>query len=131
MEQVSYHHLRRDARPRTLALPPFKAMLAAEYAVSSSWRDEICEWLVRSGCLYCCAWGVACEAWHDGVDHANIQRFEGGNIPDDSFIMTTWHERETLAEAMWFAAVCATHPTVDIKHSLIVHISPSRRSKNF
>jgi hypothetical protein len=129
MSELSYIHIRRDARPRSMSLPPFKAILIAEYAVSSHWRNEVSRWLVRSGCLYCCTWGVDCKSWHDSVDHANMERFEGTDIADDRFVMTTWHDRDTLAEAMWFAAACAAHPTVGLQHTLIVHIGVRDRRR--
>ncbi len=37
--------------------------------------------------------------------------------------MTTWHSKETLPEALWFAENCATHPNVDLTDTLIVHVT--------
>jgi hypothetical protein len=110
-----------------LPLPPFKAVIVAEEAVDGDWRSKVSEWLVRSGCLYFVAWGEACEEWHDDVDHANIGEFEGEDIPGERFVMTTWHANEPLSEALWFAAVCAHHPTVDLTNAVVVHVAQQGR----
>ncbi|WP_052215387.1 DUF7684 family protein [Sphingomonas sp. ERG5] len=128
MTATSYVHLISGAPPPQLSLPPFKAIIVAEDAANDGWRDDVSGWLVRSNCLYLCAWGNACEAWHDSMDNANIGEFEDGTIPDDRFIMTTWHEKEPLSETFWFAGICAEHPTVELGHTLIVHIAPCERS---
>jgi hypothetical protein len=73
------------------------------------------------------AWGVGCSSWDDSVDFANLRAFDDEEIPDDAFVMTTWHEAEPLSETLWFAKHSAFHPTVDLRHTLLVHISRSAR----
>lgn len=97
--------------------------MIAELATSQSWRNEIASWLVRSGCLYFIAWGLECEAWHDTVDWTVLEEFNFGNIPDDKFVMTTWHENEPLTEALWFAGHSASHPDIELHETVIVHIA--------
>ena len=41
--------------------------------------------------------------------------------------MTTWHDKEPLSEALWFAGNCASHPDVDLADTVVVHVSPSER----
>jgi hypothetical protein len=77
--------------------------------------------------LYAVAWGLDCEAWHDSVDGANLREFDYGNIPADRFVMTTWHSKEPLSEAFWFAGQCASHPTVELDRTIIVHVSDEPR----
>lgn len=127
MNAISYVHLSGSEPLAALSLPPFKAIIVSEAASVSQWREEVSAWLVRSGCLYLCAWGNACEAWHDSVDDANIGEFAGRTIPDDRFVMTTWHEKEPLSEALWFLGCCAEHPTVELNHTLIVHVAHLER----
>jgi hypothetical protein len=50
---------------------------------------------VDAGCVYVCAWGEGCELVHDLFDFAAISA--------DRFVMSTWHNDESLAEAFWFA----------------------------
>jgi hypothetical protein len=54
-----------------------------------------------SGCVYFCSWGADCERVHDN--------FDGERDPDAPVIMTTWHNEESLDEALWFF-VRDTHP---------------------
>ncbi|SER59974.1 hypothetical protein SAMN05518866_11464 [Sphingobium sp. YR768] len=37
--------------------------------------------------------------------------------------MTTWHDKEPLSEALWFAGNCASHPNVELADTLIVHVT--------
>lgn len=101
--------------------------MVIEDVVDKEWQNAISDWLVQSGCLYMIAWGLDCSRWDDSVDWANLAEFDYGEIPEDSFVMTTWHENEPLAEAFWFAGQCACHPTVELTHTLIVHIASQER----
>lgn len=125
---VGYLHLPEGCEPPALEKHPFKAVVVLDQVVGGDWRDRISDWLVRSGCLYMMAWGPDCSAWDDSVAEANRALFGFGGIPDDGHVMTTWHEKETLAEAFWYAGFCAFHPTHPLDHTLIVHIGPEDRS---
>jgi hypothetical protein len=124
---LDYLHLSPDRPMPQMPSKPYRAVLVAEQAVSQVWRDEVVKWLVGSGCLYFVAWGIACEEWHDTVDWAVLEAFDFGKIPDDKFVMTTWHDKEPLSEALWFAGNCASHPDVDLADTVVVHVSPSER----
>lgn len=118
-----YLHLRPGEQPPPITAPRFCAVIVAEQASGEPWRSQIAEWLVDSGCLYLVAWGVDCVAWHDSVDWALLKAFDFGEIPDDRFIMTTWHDDEPRSEAFWFAGHCASHPTVALCQTILVHVS--------
>ena len=102
---------------------PFRAVVIAEQEVDEDWRKVVAEWLVGSGCLYAVAWGVDCEKWHNSIDWAVLESFDYGNIPDDRFVMTTWHANEPMSEAFWFAENCATHPHVVLAETYIIHVA--------
>ena len=125
---MRYINLRSGEHPPPLSLPPFKALVVLDDTADAGWRSEVCAWLVSAGCLSFAAWGEACEGWHDEVDNINITEFEGENISEDRFIMTTWHANETLSEAIWFVANAAFHPITDLKHALVVHVAPQDRA---
>ena len=124
---VQYVHLRPEEPPPSLGATPFCAVIVTEASASETWRRRITEWLVESGCLYAVTWGLDCEEWHDSVDDANLKEFNYGDIPDDRFVMTTWHSNEPLSEAFWLAGQCAFHPTVELDRTIIVHLSNEPR----
>jgi hypothetical protein len=57
---------------------------------------------LASGCVYLCAWGPGCERVHDSFDLKIVERDIGGDVPNALGVMTTWHEKETLDEAIDF-----------------------------
>ena len=129
-EAVEYIHLQPEAAPPTIHMrPPFRAVVIAETNASPKWQSLVSDWLVRSGCLYMMSWGRSCSSWDDSVDFANLNQFDYGEIPEDKFVMTTWHTNESLEEVFWFAKNNAFHPTVDLKRTVLVllHISATNR----
>ncbi len=70
-----------------------------------------------------CAWGLDCTLWDDSVDYANLEQFSYGEIPEDRFVMTTWHDNEPLEEAIWFAKHSARHDAADLDTALIIDVS--------
>jgi len=112
-------------------LKPFKSVVVVESNVSPDRQAEISKWLVGSGCLYMMAWGRECSSWDDSVDLANLEDFSYGEIPDDAFVMTTWHESEPLEEVFWFAKNSAFHPSIELDNTLILHLGENDKSKEF
>jgi hypothetical protein len=68
--------------------------------VSTSVISQVAEILLRSGCVYFCSWGSGCERVHDIIDEASV----GPNPPPEIYagIMTSWHEPDSLDNALWF-----------------------------
>jgi hypothetical protein len=129
-QQVVYQRIEPGASPSEIAVPPpFRVVIVADAEGTAEWQMQISEWLAQSGCLYMMAWGINCSSWDDSVDIANIKAFEHGEIPEDSFIMTTWHEDEPMQEAFWFAKNCAIHSTVKLENTVILHISTQSRER--
>jgi hypothetical protein len=130
-DSVMYFHLKPGAIPSQIDLKPFKAVVAVEAIVTPEWQSLVSDWLVRSGCLFMMAWGQDCSAWNDSVDDAHLESFGYAEIPKDQFVMTTWHADEPLSEVFWFSKHCASHPTVEIGSTLLLHISPENREQEF
>lgn len=120
---LQYLHLRPDEAPPPVGSRPSRAVIVSDVEVTQDWRNRIAQWLLQSGCLYVVAWGVECEVWHDTVDWTNLEAFDFGDIPDEKFVMTTWHPDEPLSEALWFAGQCAFHPHVKLDETAIIHIT--------
>lgn len=92
---------------RPVSIPPqlgkYKCVVLVERIVDQSFRGQLSKLLVESGCLYFMAWGFDCSLWDDSVDYANLERFDYGEVPDEQFVMTTWHENQSLEEVLRFA----------------------------
>jgi hypothetical protein len=118
-----YLHLRPEDPLPVLIASPYRTVIIADVAVSDDWLSRVAEWIVAIGSLYVVAWGVDCEKWHDGVDWAILELFEFGDIPNDHFVMTTWHSDEPLSEALWYAGHCAIHPDVELSETILLHVT--------
>ncbi len=63
------------------------------------------ERVLRAGASYFVCWGPDCERVHDIIDE--LVTNENFGIPDETCIMTTWHEEEALSEALFFFLVAS------------------------
>jgi len=125
---VIYLHLKPNAKLPEFAGPmPSRMVIVAEVEVSQEWQSLVSDWIIQSGCLYMMAWGINCSSWDDSVDIANIKAFEFGEIPEEKFVMTTWHTDAPLKDVFWFAKNNAFHPTVEIERTILLHISVQDR----
>ena len=128
MDEPQYLHLPPGGIPPELhSKQPFAAVVVIEGDISAEWRHSVSRWLVQSGCLYMMAWGTECSAWDDSVDHANLEAFEYGDIPDEHLVMTTWHDNEPLEEVLWFATNSLEHPVRKIERLILIDISTQER----
>ena len=118
-----------DLPPKLNDFKPFKAVLIIETDVEPDWQISVSRWLADSGCLYMMAWGKDCSSWDTSVDLANLEQSDYGEIPEDDFIMTTWHEDESLEEVLYFAKTTAHHPTVELPNVLFLHIGADERGE--
>lgn len=118
-----------DSLPKLTDLSPFKAVIIVEADADADWQSTVCRWVVDAGCRFAMTWGKDCELWHDSIDTANLEQFDYGDIPEDDFVMTTWHQDEPLDEAIWFAKWSALHPTLDLSNILFLHIGAVDREE--
>ena len=129
MASVEYTHLAPGTEPpRLTGNAPFKAVVLVEAEVAPHWREAVSDWLVQSNCRYMMAWGHRCSDWDDSVDLAALAHHAPGEIPDDEYVMTTWHENETMREVFWFCQHFAAYPYIDLINTLIVHIASTARA---
>ena len=120
---VSYLRLTQgDSLPDLHGLSPFKAVIIVEADVNLEWQSSVSRWIADAGCRYMMAWGNGCSSWDDSIDIANLEQFDYGDIPEEEFIMTTWHENESLEEVLWFAKISAHHPSLELHNVLFLHI---------
>jgi hypothetical protein len=71
---------------------------------SGSELGRFCLHLLQLGCPYLCTWGPDSERVHDIMDEESA----GNNPPqsDQGCVMTTWHEKESLRDALSFFLDC-------------------------
>lgn len=107
---------------------PFRAVVILDAAYTSEWQDRASEWLVDQGCRYMMAWGPDCSSWDDSVDWAVIGSGEE-DIPDHRFVITSWHENESLEQVMWFAQFWAafSYDDVPLDDAVLVDVSHQDR----
>ncbi len=74
------------------------------------------------------AWGPRCTTWDDSVDLAVVGSGEH-EIAEDDFVMTTWHDDESLESAMWYAQFNAlsSYADVPLVDAVLLHVSPTER----
>ena len=123
MNPYYIHLLPESEMPRLPFATPFRAVVIIEEKPSVEWQYRVSRWLVEHKCLYMMAWGIDATTWDDSVDEENIARFNYEDIPDEHFVMTTWHDDQTLDEVFWFCGNCAEHSTVEIQETIFIHIA--------
>ncbi len=124
----AYLHLRPGTALPSIPLPaPFRAVVIDELGAPPTWQAAVSTWLVEGGCRYMLAWGPGSTTWDDAVDFANLERFDFGDLPEDEFVMTTWHDDEPLAETLSFCKNTAPHPCLALDHTLLLHVAESPR----
>ena len=109
----------------------FRAIVVLDAKYSDDWQMEVSRWLVDAGCLYMMAWGPDCGTWDDSVDYALILKYLPDEAPEKEFIMTTWHENESLEDVFWFCQFNAFDTFNQITNTLIVHIGEHDRKEEF
>lgn len=117
--------------PEITHLKPFKCVVVVEEEVLPDEREAVSKWLVQSGCVFMMAWGKECSLWDDSVDIAKLAQFQYNEIPDESFVLTTWHEDETLKDVFWFAKHVAFHGEYENLNTLVLHISQTQKEMAF
>ncbi len=66
------------------------------------------ETTLDQGLAYLCAWGPDCERVHDIFDECQVMRsLDLPRDQDKGVLMTTWHDTETLEDALDFFFRCA------------------------
>lgn len=101
---------------------PFVLLLITGEAVTGDERLELCDQIVSSGCRYVCCFGHECELGHDTIDESYIATDPNYDPPEDTLIMTTWHDDEPLIDVMHFMIRCTSIDEDEPSHFLVVSI---------
>lgn len=109
------HVERPEAWPTLLDLPTEAFVLFLAWDASDATVEQancIIHPALDRGVEYVCTWGARCEWVHDGFDEEIVMReIESGVQRDaDEVIMTTWHDDDSLYDAVWFSVFSAIPP---------------------
>lgn len=118
----------RKASEFDLPLPqhPYPCLIWSEMETSSDFKLELSKKLIKTDCRYIVAGGIECSLWDDAGDFAFIASNDDYDPPDEQFVMTSWHEGESLVEVVRFFALNTNFDRHDFRHFLIVHIGESQ-----
>jgi hypothetical protein len=108
-------------------LSPFKAVVVVEEMVDKFWQAEVSNWLVASGCFYMMAWGVECSSWDDSVDWASLDANDYQAVSEDKFVVTTWHEDDSIEDVFWYAKFTDSHNVYELSNLVVIHIAQEPR----
>jgi hypothetical protein len=97
----------RLSRPYPFASPVFGEEYAAWIISNDSVqtfieRESVATALVSTGCRFAVCSGYECPEWDDAIDWAFIHPSEDFDPPDEKFVMTSWHENESIQEVAEF-----------------------------
>ena len=74
----------------------------ADASVTDGERAKVSTEIIAAKCRYAVCWGYECSAWDTAIDWAYIETDENFSPPDETFVMTTWHEDESVEDAIDF-----------------------------
>jgi hypothetical protein len=101
---------------------PFVCLIYSDQETTSEEMMKVTEWLISSECRYAVCAGKDCETWHDAIDSADIL-FEHNS---DELVMTSWHEKETIDEVVWFWLNLTNFDDITFENYLALIISDSK-----
>jgi hypothetical protein len=77
-------------------------LVVADEGVSKDDRNAWCSQIVARGCRYAVCTGLGRETWHDTLDESYVASDPNFHPPPERFMMTTWHENESLEDVARF-----------------------------
>lgn len=80
-------------------------LVVADPTITDDDRYDLSKEFVRQGCRYAVCAGDQCSRWDDSIDIAYIES-QGASTSDERFVMTTWHEEESLEDIVDFFRLC-------------------------
>lgn len=79
-------------------------LVVGDEGVTPVEQGALSEQIVDQGCRYVVCTGHECSSWDDSIDMVGVMdEVEGRSAP---FVMTTWHEDESVAEVVEYFATC-------------------------
>ena len=63
-------------------------------------QKDLSERIIASRCRYAVCFGFECSSWDGSIDYAFIFSDPNLSPPDERFVMTTWHEDESIEDVV-------------------------------
>ena len=81
-------------------------LVIIDKGVTSEEQIDISRQIITSRARYVAAWGHKCATWDCSVDWAFLETDPNLSPPDEKFVMTTWHEKESIDDAFESLWLC-------------------------
>lgn len=125
-KQVWFHEL---SRPYRLDAPfPGEVyvciLFANDETITEQEQAAISEQLVGTGCRYAVCARHECSTWDTSVDTAYLATDEHFSPPEETFVMTSWHERESVEDVVFHGLMCTIFDDHNFKRYLVLFIGP-------
>lgn len=111
-----------EARLQRFVGPFVAIVVACDSSITPEQQANLSAQLVAVDCRYMLAWGANASSWDDSVDMAFIRTDPNFDPPSDRFVMTTWHDNETIQDVVWFALTNTTFDSHDFRDYLALMI---------
>ena len=90
--------------------------------ISNDEQNNISDDLIAANCRYAVCAGYDCSSSDDSIDWAYISTDENYDPPDETMVMTTWHDDETVNDIMFFGLNNTNFDDHDFKRYLVLFI---------
>ena len=85
-------------------------------------QRALSEQIVASGCRFAVCAGYRCSTWDDSIDLAYLATDATFEPPDETFVMTTWHENDSLDDIVLYGLAFTSFDDHDFRRYLIQSI---------
>jgi hypothetical protein len=97
-------------------------ILSADPALEPAEQNSIATALIDAGCRFAVSSGYNASSWDGAVDYAYLLRHPGPEVDPANFVMTSWHENESLDEVAEFFVRNTSFETFSPKLFVVVGV---------
>ena len=101
----------------------YAAMIwVVDTAVVVEEQASLSKQLVEQGCRYAVCAGHECSTWDDSIDIAFLDTDQNFQPPDERFVLTTWHEGESVEDVAEFFVLNTSFDNFVAKNFLVLFV---------
>ncbi len=107
--------------------PPFPGELYVcilfvnDETISAEEQQTLSAQIISSDCRYAVCAGHKCSTWDDSIDMASLVAEDFENS-DEAFVMTTWHENDSVKDVMFYGLMNTMFGEHEFHHYLVLFI---------